>query len=43
MVPGRKEKVVASVGQHLRTSTSASTRAKGVVAPFQEKLKNERR
>ena len=30
------------VGQHLRTSILASTRAKGVVAPFQEKLENER-
>jgi len=37
MVLGRKE-----VGQHLRTSSSASTRAKGIVAPFQESLENER-
>ena len=36
-VPWKKE-----VGQHLRTSRLASTRAKGVVAPFQERLKNER-
>ena len=38
-----KRRLYPSVGQHLRTSTSASTRAKGVVAPFQEKLENERR
>ena len=38
MVPGG-EKIV---GRRLRTSILASTRAKGVVAPFQEKLENER-
>ena len=43
VVPERKEKVVAFWGQHLHTSTSASTRAKEVAAPFQEKLENERR
>jgi len=31
------------VGQHLRTSILASTRVKGVGAPFQESLENERR
>jgi len=41
VVPGRKEK--SFVGQHLHPSTSASTRAKGVVAPFQKNVENERR
>jgi len=41
--PWKKEKVVAFVGQHLRTSILASARAKGVVALFQEKLENERK
>ena len=36
-----KEGLKPSVGQHLCTSSSASARAKGVVAPFQEKLENE--
>ena len=31
------------VGQRLRTSILASTREKGVGAPFQESLENERR
>jgi len=36
VVPGgRKRMLLPSIGQHLRTSTSVNTRAKGVVAPFQ--------
>ena len=38
-----KRRLKPSVGQHLHTSTSTSTRSKGVVAPFQESLENERR
>jgi len=37
----KKDKVVAFSRQHLRTSILASTRAKWVVAPIQEKLENE--
>jgi len=44
VVPGgRRRRLYPSVGQHLCTITSASTRAKGVASPFQEKLENERR